>query len=137
MQARAGRETPRRRSTPPSPRPEPPGDSVHRHPRSLQPLVPGQHADSCRPCMTHSQRVLTTRRGPVRLPAYIPVTTFGDTYPLDRLLTPYLPRLAQAVMVSFHYARQMEEPPRLPLFVDSGGFASLFSDARLVGANGL
>src|SRR5262245_3590528 len=137
MQARVGRETPPARSTHPPPRPEPPRDRLRRHPRSLQPLVPGRQADSCTRRMTHSPRMLTTRRGQVRLPTYIPVTPFGDTYPLDRLLTPYLPRLAQAIMVSFHYARQMEEVPRLPLFVDSGGFASLFSDARLVGAGEL
>jgi len=87
--------------------------------------------------VTRSPRELTTRRGPVKLPAYIPVTTFGDTYPLDKLLTPFLPRLAQAVMVSYHYARQMTDAPRLPLFLDSGGFASISSDSRVVSANGL
>jgi len=35
-------------------------------------------------------------------------------------------------MVSFHYARQMKDPPRLPLLVDSGGFVSLFAGARVV-----
>jgi helicase len=76
--------------------------------------------------MKPTPRELVTRRGVIRFPAYVPVTTFGDKYPLDKLVQPYLPRLAQAVMVSFHYARQMSEPLRLPLLVDSGGFASLF-----------
>lgn len=87
--------------------------------------------------MSTSLRALVTRRGPIRLPAYVPVTTFGDAYPLDRLLAPYLPRLAPAIMVSFHYARQLVDPPRLPLFVDSGGFASLFAEARVADADGL
>ena len=82
--------------------------------------------------MNAAPRTLTTRRGNIRYPAYIPVTTFGAKYPLDGLVRPYLPRLAQAVMVSYHYARQMEEPLRLPLMVDSGGFASLFEHARVV-----
>jgi tRNA-guanine family transglycosylase len=77
-------------------------------------------------------RKLVTRRGEIRLPAYVPVTTFGQKYPLDRLIQPYLPRLASAMMVAYHYAKQMDEEPRLPLLVDSGGFASLFADARVV-----
>ncbi len=74
---------------------------------------------------------LKTSRGTLRLPAYIPVTTFGERYPLDELVRPYLPRLAPAVMVSLYYARQMKERPPLPLFVDSGGFASLFEGASV------
>jgi helicase len=78
--------------------------------------------------------VLKTRAGEIELPAYLPVTTFGEKYPLDDLVRPYLPRLAQGVMVSYHYAKQMEEheEPQLPLFVDSGGFASLRDDAEIV-----
>lgn len=81
--------------------------------------------------MNSLSRALKTRGGDVRFPAYLPVTTFGDRYPLDDLIRPYLPRLASAIMVSFHYARQMSDPPRLPLFVDSGGFASLFEKASI------
>lgn len=79
-------------------------------------------------------RHLETSRGVVPLPTYIPVTTFGGKYPLDDLIRPYLPRLARAVMISYHYARQAsdEELPSLPRFVDSGGFASLFERARVV-----
>ncbi len=87
--------------------------------------------------MRSEPRTLTTRTGTIRFPAYIPVTTFGDRYPLDRLVQPYLPRLAQAIMVSFHYARQMTEQPRLPVLVDSGGFASLFDTACVVTSGGL
>jgi len=75
--------------------------------------------------------LIQTAHGPVRLPAYLPVTTFGEKYPLDDLVRPYLPRIAQAVMVSFHYAKQMKERPNLPLFIDSGGFASLFENATV------
>lgn len=78
-----------------------------------------------------------TRRGRIRFPAYVPVTTFGDAYPLDDLVRPYLPRLAPAMMVSYHYARQMKEDSRLPLMVDSGGFASLFANAHVVMQDGL
>jgi helicase len=67
----------------------------------------------------------------VRLPAYFPVTTYGEKYPLDDLIRPYLPRLAPGVMVSRYYARQMKEPPRIPLLLDSGGFVSLFEGARI------
>lgn len=88
--------------------------------------------------MTAALRVLATRSGTIRFPAYVPVTTFGDKYPLDDLVRPYLPRLAPAVMVSFHYARQMRESaPSLPFLVDSGGFASLFVGARVVASGKL
>ena len=80
-----------------------------------------------------TQRLLETRQGQIRFPAYIPVTTFGDKYPLDRLIRPYLPRLSQAVMVSYYYAKQMnvDDRPRLPMLVDSGGFVSLFQNAQV------
>lgn len=81
--------------------------------------------------MTVNPRTLPIRRGIIRYPAYVPVTTFGEKYPLDKLIQPYLPRLAQAAMVSFHYARQISIPLRVPLFVDSGGFVSLFDNARI------
>lgn len=87
--------------------------------------------------MSATTRELQTRRGAIRLPAYIPVTTFGDAYPLDRLVRPYLPRLAPAVMVSYHYARQMSEPPPLPLLVDSGGFVALFKGSQVREEGGL
>lgn len=76
-------------------------------------------------------RILHTAHGAIRLPAYVPVTTFGGKYPLDELVRPYLARLAPATMVSFHYARQMQARPTLPLLIDSGGFASLFQNSTL------
>ena len=79
---------------------------------------------------------LNTAHGQIRLPAYVPVTTFGEKYPLDDLVRPYLPRLAPAAMVSFHYARQMKERPSLPLLIDSGGFASLFQNAKVTVGEG-
>lgn len=88
---------------------------------------------------TSPQRALITRRGRVPFPAYLPVTTFGGKYPLDALIRPYLPRLAPAAMVSYHYARQAtpDELPWMPLFVDSGGFASLFERAKIRDEDGL
>jgi helicase len=74
---------------------------------------------------------LNTAHGIIQLPAYVPVTTFGEKYPLDDLVRPYLPRLAPAAMVSFHYAQKMKERPAIPLLIDSGGFASLFQDAKV------
>jgi len=84
-------------------------------------------------------RSLITRRGEVIFPAYLPVTTFGKKYPLDQLIRPYLPRLAQGVMVSYYYAKQMslELLPKVPLFVDSGGFVSLFKDVKIRAKNQL
>lgn len=79
-------------------------------------------------------RMLQTRRGPITLPTFFPVTTFGDTYPLDRLIRPYLPRLTQGVLVSHHYAKPLRERPAdrpaQPMFIDSGGFALLFEGSR-------
>lgn len=82
---------------------------------------------------------MNTRRGQIRLPAYIPVTTFGDRYPLDDLVRPYLPRLADGVMVSYHYACQMDESERLdlPLLLDSGGYALIRLDAKVTEKRGL
>lgn len=74
---------------------------------------------------------LITAHGPIRFPAYVPVTTFGQKFPLDDLVRPYLPRLPSAVMVSLHYARQMTERPSLPLPIDSGGFAYLIKGAKI------
>jgi queuine/archaeosine tRNA-ribosyltransferase len=74
---------------------------------------------------------LQTTHGVLKFPAYVPVTTFGDRYPLDDLIRPYLPRLAPAIMVSLYYARQMKERPSLPMLIDSGGFASLFQNAEV------
>jgi tRNA-guanine family transglycosylase len=87
--------------------------------------------------MSETRRYLKTAHGLLRYPAYIPVTTFGKKYPLDALIQPYLPRLSQAVMVSYHYARQMKQRPRLPLLIDSGGFATLFEGTRIIEEGGL
>jgi hypothetical protein len=87
--------------------------------------------------MPEAQRHLETAHGVIRYPAYIPVTRFGKKYPLDALIQPYLPRLSQAVMVSYHDARQMKQRPRLPLLIDSGGFAALFEGTRIVDEGGL
>src|SRR6476659_8310941 len=87
--------------------------------------------------MTVTARVLETASGTIYFPAYIPVTTFGEKYPLDALIQPYLPRLSQALMVSHHYAKQMSKRPRLPLLIDSGGFATLFEGSKIYERDGL
>lgn len=89
--------------------------------------------------MTDKPKTLMTRSGEITFPTYIPVTTFGKKYPLDDLIRPYLPRLAQAVMVSLPYAKQMapDQRPSIPMFVDSGGFASLFKNASVIEKKGL
>ena len=84
-----------------------------------------------------NERSLTTPGGTIEFPAYIPVTTFGNKYPLDGLIQPYLPRLSQAVMVSYYYAQQMKRRPRLPLLIDSGGFAALFEGSGIEEEDGL
>jgi tRNA-guanine family transglycosylase len=86
------------------------------------------------------QDSIDTREGTVQFPAYLPVTTFGEKYPLDDLVRPYLPRLAPGVMVSYHYAREMdtEERPKVPLFVDSGGYGLVkIEEAEVVERRGL
>jgi helicase len=40
-------------------------------------------------------------------------------------------------MVSYYYARRMKQRPRLPLMVDSGGFAMLFEGSELCDQDGL
>lgn len=89
--------------------------------------------------MNTAARYLKTRKGDITFPAYIPVTTFGKKYPLDGLIRPYLSRIAPAVMVSFHYAKQQQATDALsiPMMVDSGGFASLFANAKVVKRKGL
>ena len=89
------------------------------------------------PFLSNSVRSLKTPSGTLHFPAYVPVTTFGGKYPLDALIQPYLPRLSQAVMVSYYYAKQMKQRPPLPLMVDSGGFAMLFEGSKLLDRDGL
>lgn len=70
-------------------------------------------------------------------PAFLPVTTFGGRFPLDELVRPYLDRLAPALMVSYHYAQKMAKRPRGILFIDSGGFASLFEGSTIAETGGV
>lgn len=78
------------------------------------------------------ESLLHTARGTITFPTFMPVTTFGDKYPLDKLVQPYLKRMSQCVMVSHYYARQMKRRPDMPIFIDSGGFAGLFEGAEMV-----
>ncbi len=84
--------------------------------------------------MNEPTRSLRTPRGSITFPAYVSVTTFGSRYPLDQLIRPYLPRLAQAVMVSFHYAQEMEEKLSIPVMIDSGGLGAFPICLKLSGA---
>lgn len=77
-------------------------------------------------------RYMETKHGEVYFPAFMPVTTFGDRYPLDRMVRPYLRRTSQCLMVSYHYAKDMVKRPEMPMFIDSGGFASLFDGAEVI-----
>jgi helicase len=70
-------------------------------------------------------RQLLTRSGTLTFPMFVPVTTFGSRFPLDPLVRPYLPLLAHAALVSFPFAQEPAPSLRIPLFVDSGGFACL------------
>jgi tRNA-guanine family transglycosylase len=80
------------------------------------------------------ERVTTVCGRAVRLPAYIPVTTYSSEHPTDRLVRPFLPRLADMQMVSFHYAKRMPAgaTAALPTFIDSGGFAALMAGAEIL-----
>jgi len=69
---------------------------------------------------------IETSHGAIKLPAFFPVTTFGDKYPLDKLVQPYLKRTNPCLMVSHYYAQKMKKRPDMPIFIDSGGFAGLF-----------
>ena len=91
------------------------------------------NAETCRPEFEKTQRILRTKRGDIRLPAFLPVTTFDHRkFPLDSLLQPYFKRYVDAVMVSYHYARTMKTRLELPTFIDSGGFVSLFEGTRIL-----
>lgn len=63
---------------------------------------------------------------------FLPVTTFGPAYPLDRLIQPFLSRHVQAVMVSYHYAKDMPADFPLAAFIDSGGFAAILPGSRVI-----
>ena len=75
---------------------------------------------------------LNTAHGTLHFPTFMPVTTFGDKYPLDKMVQPYLKRMSQCLMVSHYYAQEMKKRPPMPIFIDSGGFAGLFDGAEIV-----
>ena len=76
-------------------------------------------------------RALKTQNGVIGFPTFLPVTTFGGHFPLDEIVRPYLKRYAQAIMVSHFYAEKIT-PQGLPVFIDSGGFASLFKESQII-----
>lgn len=75
---------------------------------------------------------LATKHGTLTFPTFMPVTTYGDKYPLDKLVQPYLKRMSQCLMVSYFYAQQMKKRADMPIFIDSGGFAGLFEGAEII-----
>ena len=75
---------------------------------------------------------LATKHGTLTFPTFMPVTTFGDKYPLDKMVQPYLKRMSQCLMVSHFYAQQMKKRPNMPIFIDSGGFAGLFEGSEII-----
>ena len=77
-------------------------------------------------------KTIETNHGSISFPTFMPVTTFGDKYPLDRMVQPYLKRTSQCLMVSHYYAQEMKKRPNMPIFIDSGGFAGLFEGAEFV-----
>ena len=76
-------------------------------------------------------RALRTAKGEIALPTFFPVTTFGRSFEMDELVRPHLDRFCPAVLASLHYARPLKTPWRSPLFIDSGGFASLMEGSRI------
>lgn len=75
---------------------------------------------------------IETSHGTIQLPTFMPVTTFGDKYPLDKMVQPYLKRTSQCLMVSHYYAQSMKKRPDMPIFIDSGGFAGLFEGSEII-----
>lgn len=82
------------------------------------------------------RRPLVVGHRTLQWPVFLPVTTFGGRFPLDELVRPYLERLAPALMVSYHYAQKMTRRQRSIVFIDSGGFASLFEGSAAVEEGG-
>ena len=78
------------------------------------------------------KKEIRTIHGTVQFPTFIPVTTYGDKYPLDRMVQPYLKRTSQCLMVSHFYAQSMKKRPNMPIFIDSGGFAGLFEGSEII-----
>jgi tRNA-guanine family transglycosylase len=74
---------------------------------------------------------LKTPRGVIHFPAFFPVTTFGNKFPIDHVIRPYIPRFSCAMMVSHHYAQKIKKQNH-PVFIDSGGFASLFNGSQII-----
>lgn len=82
--------------------------------------------------LNNMKKELRTKHGTITFPTFMPVTTFGDKYPLDKLVQPYLKRTSQCLMVSHYYAQKMKKRPNMPIFIDSGGFAGLFEGSEIV-----
>jgi len=75
---------------------------------------------------------LHTSKGHIPFSTFFPVTTFGRSFEVDELIRPHLDRFCPAILSSLHYARPMVEPWDRPLFIDSGGFASLMEGSSII-----
>jgi helicase len=75
---------------------------------------------------------VTTNKGRVRIPAYLPVTTYGKSDPLDSIIRPFLPRFTDMMMVSYPYAAGLDAEQKLPFFIDSGSFTALFDGSEII-----
>ena len=71
------------------------------------------------------------------LRGFMPVLTYR--FPLDALLLPYVERFSPAVLLSVPELRHRGERPlpRLPLLIDSGGYAALDPANQVVAEDGL
>jgi len=67
------------------------------------------------------------RNSDLKYPGFYPVTTFGYKFPIDEIIRPYLQRFSPVTMVSYFYAQDIDKK-KGSLFIDSGGYASLFAD---------
>jgi tRNA-guanine family transglycosylase len=81
-------------------------------------------------------RVLRTAKGTIALPTFFPVTTFGRSFQLDELVRPHLDRFCSGLLASLHYVRHLKSGWHRPLFIDSGGFASLIEGSYIIDLGG-
>jgi len=71
---------------------------------------------------------ILTRKGAVELPIYIPTLTFGNDFPLDDYVRPFLTSVfTPAIMSSYRFIHKMtpEQQPPQSFWLDSGAFALL------------
>lgn len=81
---------------------------------------------------------LTTSKGTVRLPAYLPTSAFGPDTALDGLIRPFLSRWADMLVVNCRHASDMDPEQDLAVFIEASGVDMILSDADVIArADGL